>query len=74
LNSVELQGVAARGFVLCGTEPIDHQILRAARLEKADLIVMGTNGRTGLSRLFVGNVASRVIARAYCPVLVIRRS
>ena len=72
LTSVQLQGVNARGLVLCGTRSIDHQIVKAARLEQADLIVMGTNGRTGLSRLFVGSVASRVVARADCPVLVIR--
>lgn len=72
LTSKQLQGVNARGLVLCGTHSIDHQIVKAAQLEQADLIVMGTNGRTGLSRLFVGSVASRVVARAYCPVLVIR--
>lgn len=43
-------------------------IIRAAEGE-ADLIVMGTHGRTGLERLFLGSVASEVIRRAPCPVL-----
>jgi len=72
LTKLRTSDVNARAFVLCGTKSIDSQIIRAARLEKIDLIVMGTRGRTGLSRLFIGSVASRVVARAHCPVLVVR--
>jgi len=57
---------------LKGTIPVDKQIVQAARTLRADLIVMGTHGRTGFSRLFVGSVASRVVAHAHCPVLVVR--
>jgi universal stress protein A len=39
-----------------------------------DLVVMGTHGRTGLSHLFVGSVAERVVRRAPCPVLTVRRT
>lgn len=49
-----------------------EQIRRAARSKRADLIVMGTHGRTGLSRFFMGSVAERVIPLAPCPVLTIR--
>jgi len=49
-----------------------EQIIRAARSKKADLIVMGTHGRTGLVRFFVGSIASRVVAGASCPVLTVR--
>jgi nucleotide-binding universal stress UspA family protein len=38
----------------------------------ADMIVMGTHGRTGLSRLMMGSVAEEVLRRAPCPVLTIR--
>jgi universal stress protein A len=38
----------------------------------ADLIVMGTHGRSGLSHLFLGSVAERVVRTAPCPVLTIR--
>jgi nucleotide-binding universal stress UspA family protein len=57
---------------LKATTPVDRQIVRAANAFRADLIVMGTHGRTGLSKLFAGSVASRVVARAHCPVLVVR--
>jgi nucleotide-binding universal stress UspA family protein len=48
------------------------QITRAARSKRVDLIVMGTHGRTGLSKFFLGSVAERVIALAPCPVLTVR--
>ena len=41
-----------------------------AATHKADLIVMGSHGRTGLSHVFIGSVAERVIRHAPCPVLV----
>ncbi len=41
-----------------------------AEAQKADLIVMGSHGRTGLSHVFIGSVAERVIRHAPCPVLV----
>jgi nucleotide-binding universal stress UspA family protein len=45
------------------------EILRIARDTKADLIVMGTHGRTGLARLLMGSVAEQVARKAACPVL-----
>ena len=38
----------------------------------ADLIVMGTHGRTGFSRFIMGSVAEEVLRRATCPVLTVR--
>jgi nucleotide-binding universal stress UspA family protein len=40
--------------------------------EDADLLVVGSHGRTGLSRLFVGSVAMACVQHAHCPVVVIR--
>ena len=48
------------------------EILRAARRARADLIVMGTHGRTGVSRVFMGSVADRVVRESRCPVLTVR--
>jgi len=63
-------GVRATGLLL---EGVPHeQIARAARSRKADLVVVGTHGRTGFSRLFLGSVASRVLAVSPCPVLTVR--
>jgi nucleotide-binding universal stress UspA family protein len=48
------------------------QIVRVARTRRADLIVMGTHGRTGFTKLVMGSVATRVIAAAACPVVTVR--
>ena len=48
------------------------EILRAVRRTRADLIVMGTHGRTGVSRVFMGSVAERVVRESRCPVLTVR--
>lgn len=47
-------------------------ITALAKRMKADLIVMGTHGRTGLQRAFIGSVAERVVRLANCSVLVVR--
>jgi nucleotide-binding universal stress UspA family protein len=47
-------------------------ILDAAKEAKADLIVMGTHGRTGFNRLLMGSVAEEVLRKATCPVLTIK--
>jgi nucleotide-binding universal stress UspA family protein len=47
------------------------EILRVAQELHADLIVMGTHGRTGLRRLLMGSVAEQVVRKAACPVLTV---
>lgn len=47
-------------------------ILLAAREQGADLIVVGSHGRTGLSRLMLGSIAAKVVAQSPIPVLVAR--
>jgi len=60
--------------------PVEHRledgppaetILRMARDEGADVIVLGTQGRTGLGRLLLGSVAEQVVRQAPCPVLTV---
>lgn len=53
-------------------EPAES-ILRAAQEAKADMIVMGTHGRTGLTRLLMGSVAEAVVREAKCPVLTLKQ-
>ena len=48
------------------------RIAQVARSKRADLLVIGTHGRTGLAKFFLGSVASHVIAIAPCPVLTVR--
>lgn len=47
-------------------------ILHIAKDIKADLIVLGTHGRTGLGRLLMGSVAEKVVRNAECPVLTVK--
>jgi len=49
-------------------------ILDTAKNKGADLIVMGTHGRTGLTHILMGSVAEKVVRLASCPVLVTRVS
>ena len=62
--------VRARGMLLEGVA--HEQIVRAAKRQRAALIVIGTHGRTGVARFFLGSVAARVAATAPCPVLTVR--
>ncbi len=48
------------------------QIVEAAKEHRADLVVIGTHGRTGLSHVFLGSVAERVVRNSEVPVLTIR--
>lgn len=63
-------GVRARGMLLEGIPA--EQILRAAKTLKPGLIVVGTHGRTGVARFFLGSVASRIVAGATSPVVTVR--
>lgn len=50
----------------------DKILLQVAQEREAQLIILGSHGRTGLKRLFLGSVAERVIGQAPCPVLVVK--
>lgn len=51
---------------------ISDEIIKAAQEFNADLIVMGSHGRTGLSKLLLGSVAQKVLGESHIPVLVVR--
>ena len=63
--------VSVKAVVRRSTRPATA-ILDAARELGADLIVIGTHGRSGLSRLVAGSVAEEVLREAPCPVLAVR--
>lgn len=48
------------------------EIIRLAKDEKVELIVLGTHGRTGLLRALMGSVAERVVRNAQCPVVTVK--
>ena len=69
-QEVEALGLRASRKVLMG--PPAEVIVEEAGKEQADLIVMGTHGRTGLGHILVGSVTGAVVRKAPCPVLAVR--
>lgn len=65
------KGAGVRAATLAVSGVPAEEILRAARRQRAGLIVMGTHGRTGFTRAMLGSVAERVVALARCPVLTV---
>ncbi|MBN9518079.1 universal stress protein [bacterium] len=63
------EGLLAERRVMEG-DPV-AVILHVARETPADLVVLGTHGRTGLGRLLMGSVAEQVVRLAPCPVLTV---
>jgi nucleotide-binding universal stress UspA family protein len=66
------EGIATFGRIMIEPGDARDGILEAARACAADLIVIGSHGRRGLSRLVLGSVAEDIARRAPCPVLVVR--
>lgn len=66
------RGIAAEYALVAGTPFVEIEKVAAER--KADLIVMGTHGRTGLAHVVLGSTAERVVRLAPCPVLTVKAS
>ncbi len=66
------EGVLVEQIIAFGL-PSDCVIAQAKK-ENVDLIILGTHGRTGISRLLMGSTAESVIRHAACPVLVVKAS
>jgi nucleotide-binding universal stress UspA family protein len=64
------RGISAKGRVI-GGHP-GEALIAAAQQQGADLIVVGSHGRQGLQRLFLGSVAENVVRNSPLPVLVVR--
>lgn len=74
----DLARTLRRGRLLVETRAVEGQrpaevIVDEAARQQADLLVMGTHGRTGLGHFFLGSTAERVVGPAPCPVLTVRQ-
>jgi nucleotide-binding universal stress UspA family protein len=69
LKQVDFDGVPVDTFAVAGYCPA--AIYEAAAKQGADLIIISTHGRTGLSHAFIGSVAEGTVRHAGCPVLVV---
>jgi nucleotide-binding universal stress UspA family protein len=72
LTAANQAGVALKGIEPEGQQP-DDAIVQVALREEADLIIMGSHGRTGWKKLLMGSVTERVIGQAPVPVLVVKK-
>jgi universal stress protein A len=70
MQRLKTMKVRAQSLLLKGSA--HDQIVKAAKSKKADMIVIGTHGRTGLAKLFMGSVAGKVVSSATCPVVTVR--
>lgn len=73
---LEAEAASLGGQVAIATKilrgPIHEAIVNAARALRADMIIMGTHGRTGIPHLLLGSVAERVVRLSEVPVMTIR--
>ena len=70
VNRMREGGLKARSMLKVGSPFLE--VIHAAQAEGADLIVMGTHGRTGIAHVLMGSVAERVVQKAGCAVLTVR--
>ena len=71
-TAVSLTTTGARVFGHLRTGNAAREIVQLASDLSADLIVIGTHGRTGIAKLLLGSVAQDVLTNASCPVLVVK--
>ena len=67
-----VQGVQVKSEIVASPTSVVPAIVEYAEKNKADLIVTGTKGRSGFSKLLLGSVASGVVTYASCPVMVVK--
>lgn len=70
-QALRRQGYCVNTQILSPGPPA-QRILEELRRNRADLIVVGSHGRTGLGRMLLGSVAERLAREAPCPVLIVR--
>jgi nucleotide-binding universal stress UspA family protein len=71
VEAARKQGATARAEVVIRASAVGDIVLDVARGMGADLIVMGTHGRSGVKRLLLGSVAEHVVRHADCPVVTV---
>jgi len=65
-------GFATEGRVLAGDPR--QSLIDVAQSERADLIVVGSHGRSGIAKMMLGSVSSHIVTHAHCSVLVVKQT
>jgi nucleotide-binding universal stress UspA family protein len=71
-KKAKTKGLVSKTKIIEETTSIVGSIVEFAEDEEIDLIVVGTRGKTGFSKLLLGSVAQGVLAYAHCPVLAVK--
>jgi len=71
VEEIAKEGIETESLIVEGKPFV--QIITVAREREVDLIVIGTHGRTGLSHYLLGSVTEKVVRKAPCPVLTVRK-
>ncbi len=71
-KTIEQAGAGVQATERIAVGPVSREIVRIAKTEEFDSIVVGTRGLGGLVRMLLGSVAEDVILYAHCPVVVVR--
>jgi nucleotide-binding universal stress UspA family protein len=66
------RGVEIRTEIIETSESVADAMIRYAEKKKIDLIVVGTRGKSGMTKALLGSVASKIVTYSPCPVLVVR--
>jgi nucleotide-binding universal stress UspA family protein len=66
------RGVEMRTEIIETSESVADAMIRYAEKKKIDLIVVGTKGKSGMTKALLGSVASKIVTYSPCPVLVVR--
>jgi nucleotide-binding universal stress UspA family protein len=72
MKKKKLNSGATQILMMRGTNPAEV-IARQAKKHHANMIIMGSHGRTGLGRLLLGSVAEKTLRLASCPVLIVKK-
>jgi len=72
LEKAKKSDVNIQTDIIVATKSVSSEIVDYANKFNADLIIVGTRGRSGLKRMLLGSVASEVVKYADCPVLIIK--
>ena len=68
-----MEKLMSKHILILPGDGIGPEIVKAAEAAKADIIVIGSHGRTGFKKLVLGSVAQSILAEGEVPVLIVRK-
>ncbi len=72
VTSIREKNIDVQGILLTGAPFVE--IIKFAKQEQVNLIIMATHGRTGIEHILLGSTAEKVVRKSPCPVLTVKRT